>query len=66
MTPSSTSSLSVPAALLEDVPAKALHDPKKLAKAVERLEVDYPEPIVEHKVARERAIDTFKAVRADA
>lgn len=45
---------------LEDVKAKALHDPKKLAKV--RPDA-YPAPICEHSSARKRAIETFKALK---
>lgn len=42
---------------LADVPDKYLYEPHKWTDG----EVDYPEPIVDHKEARERAIEAFKA-----
>lgn len=47
---------------LAGVPAKALHDPAKLKKELGKRELDYPQPIVEHSEARQRAIATFKEV----
>jgi deoxyribodipyrimidine photo-lyase len=44
---------------LAEVPAEKLHDPKKLSP-IERAELDYPEPIVDHKSARIRAIEAFR------
>lgn len=44
---------------LADVPSSALHDPVKLA--AHRPE-SYPAPICDHKFARQRAIDAFKAL----
>lgn len=46
---------------LRDVPAAALHDPVKLGKAGASA-AGYPAPIVEHAMARQRAIDAFKGV----
>jgi deoxyribodipyrimidine photo-lyase len=45
---------------LKKVPARALHDPDLLKKEIQRLGLKYPEPIVEHKWARKRAIEAFK------
>lgn len=47
---------------LEEVPASSLHDPVKLAAAIDELRVEYPAMIVEHKPARERALAAFKAL----
>ncbi len=44
---------------LRNVPSAALHDPRKLA-AQRLLAPDYPPPIVEHELARRRAIDAFR------
>ena len=46
---------------LESVPAKSLHDPKKLTAAIEELGIDYPSFIVEYSAGRERALAAFKA-----
>jgi deoxyribodipyrimidine photo-lyase len=51
---------------LAEVPAKALHDPARLAKAVAELGLDYPAPVVEHRMARQRAIDAFAGLKAKA
>ena len=45
---------------LADVEGKAIHEPTR-AGLFEKL--DYPEPIVEHKKARARAIEVFKALK---
>ena len=50
---------------LAELPSAALHDPDKLAAALASRSVDYPAPIVEHKSARERAIEAFKQVKAE-
>jgi deoxyribodipyrimidine photo-lyase len=47
---------------LAGIPAKALHDPVRLARALVERGVDYPPPIVDHRQARARAIQVFKAV----
>ena len=47
---------------LEHVPAKSLHDPKKLARAVKEHEADYPPLVVEYKQGRERALAAFKEI----
>ncbi|MGB7325882.1 MAG: deoxyribodipyrimidine photo-lyase [Rubripirellula sp.] len=47
---------------LSDVPAKALHDPEKLAASLGRLTTKYPQCMVDHKFARQRALDEFKRV----
>ncbi len=44
---------------LSDVPASALHDPDKLAKAKPS---SYPDPVCDHKTARERALQVFKSL----
>lgn len=47
---------------LTEIPATALHDGKKLAKALDDKQVDYPGFIVEHSFARERALAEFKSI----
>ncbi|MBZ0114027.1 MAG: DNA photolyase family protein [Thermoanaerobaculia bacterium] len=42
---------------LREVPAPALHNPKRLAKVRPD---SYPSPIVDHRAARQRAIEAFK------
>lgn len=46
---------------LREVDAKAIHDPTKWPPLLCGT-LDYPEPIVDHKTARLRAIDAFKAL----
>ena len=41
---------------------KTLHDPATLPPA-ERSKLDYPEPMVDHKQARERALRAFQSVK---
>lgn len=48
---------------LAGVEARDLHDPKRLAKRLEAAGIDYPEPIVEHKAARIRAVEAFEAAK---
>jgi Deoxyribodipyrimidine photolyase len=45
---------------LKDVPARDIHDPKKLGKLGLFKKLEYPGPIVDHKQSRERAIAAFK------
>lgn len=45
---------------LTPVSAKALHDPELLKAEIRFLRIDYPEPIVDHAKARNRAIAAFK------
>jgi len=45
---------------LEPVSATALHDPKKLAAEIAKKKISYPAPVVDHKLARERALAAFK------
>lgn len=49
---------------LKDIPAGTLHSEDKMRKALKKggefAKVDYPAPIVEHKVARQAAIAEFK------
>ena len=45
---------------LEPVPAKSLHDPDKLSKAINQVGVDYPEYVVNYKHSRQRALAAFK------
>ena len=47
---------------LEPVPAKSLHDPAKLSKAIKELNIDYPDFVVEYKFSRERALAAFKSL----
>jgi deoxyribodipyrimidine photo-lyase len=47
---------------LADIPASSLHNEKKLRKAVEEHQIDYPDFLVEHKTGRERALKEFKRV----
>lgn len=44
---------------LRDVPDEYIHEPWKMDSPPE----DYPAPIIDHKLARERTIDAFKAVK---
>ena len=46
---------------LESVPAKSLHDPKKLSAAIKDLGIKYPGFVVEYSAGRERALAAFKA-----
>lgn len=48
---------------LNEVPAKSLHDPKKLSAAVKQLRLDYPDYVVDYKAGRERALNAFKSLR---
>jgi deoxyribodipyrimidine photo-lyase len=45
---------------LAELEPSEIHDPPAMARA----HLNYPQPIVEHKQARERAIEAFKAVRS--
>lgn len=45
---------------LSKVSAKALHDAELLAKEIAVLKIDYPGPVVDHAMARARAIAAFK------
>jgi len=47
---------------LEPVPAKALHDLKKLSAAIKDHDIDYPDYIVDYKEGRERALAAFKGL----
>ena len=47
---------------LARVPGRAIHQPHKWASANNR-SLDYPAPVVDHAVARKRAIELFAAVR---
>ncbi|MCL4119604.1 UNVERIFIED_CONTAM: hypothetical protein GTU68_060949 [Idotea baltica] len=47
---------------LNSVPAASLHDPVKLAKAIKEAKSNYPAAVVEHKSARQRALEEFKAL----
>ena len=49
---------------LETVPAKSLHDPAKLSKAIEQLGIDYPDYVVQYKHSRERALKAFKSLNS--
>lgn len=55
---------------LADLPAKLIHQPwtatpLELASANVTLGKTYPEPIVDHKAARERTLDAYRKTRAD-
>ena len=45
-----------------DVPTPALHDPIKLSASIEELSLDYPDFVVDHREARDRALQAFKAI----
>ena len=47
---------------LKNLPSSALHDPQMLAKEIIKKGINYPEPMVEHKAARQKAISTFKSL----
>ncbi|MEZ4656835.1 MAG: deoxyribodipyrimidine photo-lyase [Caldilineaceae bacterium] len=51
---------------LANTPSKYIHEPWKMGRAEQvkagcRIGADYPAPIVAHKMARQRALDTYKA-----
>ncbi len=46
---------------LADLPTGALHDPERIDRGLFNA-IDYPEPIVDHSAARERAIGAFKGL----
>ncbi len=53
---------------LSDVPKRFIHEPWKMPMEIQvesgcTIGADYPEPIIDHKWARERALDTYNAVR---
>ncbi|MCP5821452.1 deoxyribodipyrimidine photo-lyase, partial [Klebsiella pneumoniae] len=43
---------------LAEVPAKYIHTPHEWAEKNQR-EIDYPKPVVDHRMARIRAIDAY-------
>ena len=45
---------------LKKVPSNALHDPKKLAAAIEARNVEYADYVVDYKASRERCLAAFK------
>ena len=47
---------------LEGLPAAALHDEKKLAKAVEERGIDYPAPMVDRTKTKDKVVAAFKAL----
>jgi deoxyribodipyrimidine photo-lyase len=47
---------------LEELPAKALHDEKKLVKAIVTAGAEYPEYVVDYKAGRQRALAAFKSL----
>lgn len=56
---------------LKDLPAKYIHQPwtaprEVLSKAGVTLGKDYPEPLVDHKQARQRALDAFDQIKGAA
>ena len=48
---------------LEPVPAKSLHDPKKLEAAIQEHAIDYPSFVVDYPASRVRALAAFKALK---
>ena len=55
---------------LAHVPTKAIHTPWTLARSDQiragcRIGEDYPAPVVDHKWARERTLDAYKAVKGE-
>ena len=46
---------------LASVPSAALHDPQKLEKTRLERKLDYPPPVVDYKLGRERALEAFKS-----
>jgi deoxyribodipyrimidine photo-lyase len=47
---------------LKNLKGKAIHDPSKHLPSGELRKLGYPQPIVEHKFARERALFRYKNV----
>lgn len=47
---------------LADLPAAVLHDPKKLKTAIDSQKLAYPQPVVDHQMARARVLAAFKAI----
>lgn len=47
---------------LEPIPAKDLHDLKKLKAAIEKYDVDYPGFVVDYSEGRQRALAAFKSL----
>jgi deoxyribodipyrimidine photo-lyase len=47
---------------LEPIPAKALHDIKKLSAAIQKYDVDYPDFVVDYSEGRQRALAAFKSL----
>ncbi len=47
---------------LDEVPPAALHDPKKLSQAIQKLKLDYPNYVVDYQAGRERALKAFKSL----
>lgn len=47
---------------LDAVPPRSLHDPEKLSSCVTRLNLDYPDYIVDYKAGRKRALNAFKSL----
>ena len=45
---------------LADISASALHNPLRLAAEIAKKKISYPVPVVDHKIARERALAAFK------
>lgn len=50
---------------LAEVPAKYIHTPHEWAEKNQR-EIDYPKPVVDHRMARIRAIDAYETARRTA
>lgn len=47
---------------LDNVSSSSLHDSDKLSKAIKDLKLDYPGFMVDHKTARDRALQAFKSL----
>lgn len=50
---------------LANLPASALHDEKKLTKAIDERGADYPKYVTDYKESRKRAIEAFKSLNED-
>lgn len=50
---------------LDGIEGGDLHDPKRLTERIAADGRDYPQPILEHKAARIRAVEAFEAAKED-